>query len=63
MNIECKCCKLHPSAIAEYIDTAYEENISPEDYVIDNERTFNDSTGKFYCTKCYIKEGIPLGTA
>ena len=32
-------------------------------YVRENEGTYNPDTGYFYCTDCYIKIGMPLGTA
>jgi hypothetical protein len=61
--IQCKVCGKTPSEISEYIDRAEEEQMSPEDYVVQEEGTFNPVTGKFYWTSCYIKVGEPLGLA
>lgn len=63
MEIKCKNCGLAPDQIDEYIDIADEEEMSPEEYVISEEGTYNPTTGRFYCTDCYIKVGEPLGTA
>ena len=63
MTIKCKVCNRKPDEILEYTIAADEEGITPEDYVFKNEGTFNFSTSLFYCTKCYINKGIPLGTA
>lgn len=61
--INCISCGKKPSEISEYISAAKSENTSPEKYVLENEGTFNRRTGKFYCTSCYIKAGMPLGVA
>ncbi|RYD02478.1 hypothetical protein N752_24425 [Desulforamulus aquiferis] len=63
MEVKCKVCKRKPDEIYEYIISARGERISPQEYVIRQEGTYNMLTGKFYCTKCYIKIGLPLGVA
>jgi hypothetical protein len=63
MDIKCKVCGKRPSEISEYIDAGEIEDMTPEDFVIENEGTYNPETGKFYCTGCYIKIGEPLGRA
>ena len=63
MEYKCKVCGRRPDEIQEYIDEASYERITPEQYMIQEEGTFNPKTGLFYCTDCYIKIGMPLGTA
>jgi len=59
----CKICKRTPDEIQEYIDVGKEDNMSPDDFVISGEGTYNSDTGFFYCTECYCKIGMPLGKA
>lgn len=59
----CKECGKTPSEIQEYIDSAEEEGITPDEFVAQEEGTYNEITGAFWCTKCYVKLGMPLGTA
>lgn len=63
MEVKCKVCKRHPEEIAEYVSMAKLENTTPEEYVIQEEGTYNHETGEFFCTDCYIKLGCPNGTA
>jgi hypothetical protein len=49
----CKVCCKTPDKIKEY---QYQEE--PIKYVIETERLTSD--GRFYCTTCYIKAGMPL---
>lgn len=63
MELQCKRCGRKPSEIDEYIYCAEENNITPDEYVIKEEGTYNCVTGKFYCTSCYIEAGMPLGKA
>lgn len=62
-DIVCKGCGRNPEEINEYANSAKELNIDPYDYVVKEEGTFNQKTGKFYCTQCYIRVGMPLGKA
>ena len=62
-EVKCKCCGQRPEEIIEYIVEADEEGITPEQYVVENEGTFNPKTGRFYCTSCYVKVGLPYGVA
>lgn len=59
----CIGCGRTPDQIKEYIMGANEENITPEEYVRLYEGTYNNWNGHFYCTKCYIEAGMPLGRA
>lgn len=56
--VRCKICGKKPSELTEY---KHEKN--PEKFIIENEGTFNECTGKFYCTDCYVKVGCPSGKA
>lgn len=61
--MECLSCGHTPDEIAEYVQAAADENVSPEDYVRTEEGTFNAAIQRFWCTACYIKIGMPLGVA
>lgn len=61
--IKCKICGKKPHEIKEYVGLAKENKTTAEQAVIKNEGTYNYKTGLFYCTDCYIKLGMPLGTA
>lgn len=62
--IKCRGCGRTPSKISEYVNMAREEGYSSaDDFVMENEGTYNERTGLFWCTDCYIKAGQPLGTA
>ena len=63
MEYKCKGCGKHPNEIGEYIHLAKEMNMTPDQVVHSEEGTFNPRTGLFYCTMCYVKAGMPLGTA
>jgi aspartate carbamoyltransferase regulatory subunit len=62
-EIKCKRCGKHPNELSEYIECAEEEGITPDEYVVREEGTYNEKTGLFYCTPCYVKVGMPLGKA
>ena len=62
-RLECKGCGKPPEEIKEYVTAAKAANITPDQYVRQEEGTLNHITGKFYCTRCYIIAGMPLGTA
>jgi len=63
VEISCLRCGQVPADIEEYVLAAKAEGVTPEVFVIENEGTFNASTGKFWCTECYIALGMPLGAA
>lgn len=62
-KIICKSCGLMPNEIQEYVFAAKEYGMSPDEYVLSEEGTYNKRSKKFYCTSCYIKAGMPAGTA
>lgn len=71
MDIKCKCCGKRPEELSYYVNFAKAENehLEPGEEPYTPERvakedgTYNPATGYFYCFKCYIDLGMPLGTA
>jgi hypothetical protein len=63
MRMKCKGCGKKPTEIQEYIDEAKMNNMTVSQYILEEEGTYNPRTHLFYCTECYIKAGMPLGTA
>ena len=59
MIIQCFRCNRTPEEIEEYSPEMTETDMSPTDYVIAEEGTFNDQNGHFACTACYIAIGMP----
>lgn len=55
----CIDCKKNPNDLPEYVELANEEGITPDDFVIREEGTYNKNNGHFTCTTCYIKRGMP----
>lgn len=62
-DIRCELCGRKPDEISEYVEAASEEKITPDQYILENEGTYNPINGHFYCTNCYIEIGMPLGMA
>ena len=59
----CAICKKTPDAISIYVQYAEENGMSPDDYVLLNEGTFNYRNNLFYCDQCYVLIGMPMGKA
>lgn len=59
----CIGCNRCPKEIEEYSKECTESNIEPDDYVRQEEGTYNPHNGHFYCTECYVKADMPLGVA
>ncbi len=59
-DIRCRECGKTPSEIGEYVEAAEDNGMTPDDYVREEEGTFDPRTGRFYCTKCYIAVGMPV---
>ncbi len=60
----CVGCQRYPDEIQEYVDLAREfEYSSAKEAVRNEEGTLNDSNGHFWCTECYIRVGMPAGSA
>jgi hypothetical protein len=60
--MKCKICGKQPHELEEYVEMAEVEGCTPEEYA-KTDGTYNPETDLFYCTDCYIKVGMPLGTA
>lgn len=61
MDPRCIGCDKTPDQILEYIEMAEEYGITPTEFVLTEEGTYDAFVkGKFYCTRCYIKAGMPL---
>jgi hypothetical protein len=62
----CRLCRKAPGEIDEYVFRAKDESNyfkDADDVVRQDEGTYNPETGQFYCTDCYVKAGMPRGTA
>jgi hypothetical protein len=64
IELSCAGCHKTPSELQEYIDAAKpecsgEENMTPDEYVWQEEGTLNRESGHFLCTDCYVKAGCP----
>ncbi len=55
----CIGCNKHPDQIEEYIEAAKDEDMTPDEYVRQEEGTYNRENGHFACTSCYITMGMP----
>lgn len=58
-NPICIGCHKPPAEIREFIMLGAEENLTPAEYVQQNEATFNHTNGHFACTACYADLGYP----
>ncbi|WP_020621054.1 hypothetical protein [Paenibacillus daejeonensis] len=59
--LTCIGCDKHPDEIEEYIEAAELNDMTPVEYVLEEEGTYNGfEPERFYCTECYIKAGMPL---
>ena len=58
--MKCAVCGKEPNEILEYRLQAEEEGITSEQFVQEEEGTYDYSTGYFVCTDCYTKIGMPL---
>lgn len=62
LDIRCTGCNRKPAEIDEYIEAAAETAAPeryPDEYVREEEGTYNPFNGHFLCTDCYIKAGMP----
>lgn len=55
----CIGCNKHPGEIEEYVEIAKEEKMTPDDFVREEEGTYNPDNGHFLCTTCYARAGMP----
>jgi hypothetical protein len=59
LEIRCNGCKKEPEELPEYVLHAQYEGMTPTEYVIEEEGTYNPENGHFLCTACYMKAGSP----
>lgn len=57
--MKCAECGKRPDEIREYINEAAINDMTPEEFVKEEEGTYNPETDRFYCTHCYMKLGMP----
>lgn len=55
----CMGCFKSPDQLACYTGLAEEMGISPDDYVRQEEGTYNRNNGHFLCDDCYVAAGMP----
>jgi hypothetical protein len=63
-DLLCVGCGRTPSGLSEYVGAASEKasgvvDMTPDDYVWQEEGTLNRENGHFLCTPCYVKAGMP----
>jgi len=60
MKPQCMGCKRFPDQISEYTDMVLAgEAATADEYVMQEEGTYNKANGHFLCTACYVKAGMP----
>jgi hypothetical protein len=55
----CIGCGKHPDQLDEYVEAARDFEITPDQYVRQEEGTYNRENGHFLCTPCYVDAGQP----
>jgi len=55
----CIGCNRRPEEIEEYIEAGQNFEMTPDDYVRQEEGTYNRENGHFLCTVCYVDAGCP----
>lgn len=55
----CIGCGKNAEDLDEYRDQAASEEMTPAEFVRENEGTYNPTNGHFACTACYIAMGMP----
>lgn len=55
----CTGCNKPADEIEEYIEAAAESDMTVDEFVRDQEGTYNHENGHLLCTECYIKAGMP----
>jgi hypothetical protein len=55
----CTGCNKSADELEEYIEGAKEAGITIEQYVREEEGTYNPKNGHFLCTDCYVDAGMP----
>jgi hypothetical protein len=55
----CLRCGKTPAQLDEYTLPAKDEDMTPDEYVRDQEGTYNPDNNLFACTECYVELGCP----
>lgn len=55
----CTGCGLTPASIHEYKEQAEICDMTPDQFVREEEGTYNSKNGHFLCTNCYLNAGMP----
>ncbi len=55
----CAYCGKTPSELDEYTDPEIIDGLTPDEYVRQEEGTYNRESNRFACTICYVKIGMP----
>lgn len=55
----CTGCNKTADELPEYIEAAEESEMTIEQYIREEEGTYNPANGHFLCTSCYINAGMP----
>jgi hypothetical protein len=55
----CTGCNKTPDELEEYAEAAKENDMSADQYCMEEEGTYNPANGHFLCTTCYIDAGMP----
>ena len=63
ITLKCAVCRKTPDELEEYQDQAKAEEMTPDEFVRENEGTFNPRVQLFCCTTCYIDIGMPSSNA
>ncbi len=58
-KLKCPCCDREPKDIAEYVEGAQADEVTPEQFAW-ADGTYSARHQLFTCTSCYIKIGMPL---
>jgi hypothetical protein len=57
--IICFCCGHLPEEIDSIVDSAKEEGLTPDQWIMKEEGTYNPKSRQFCCDRCYIDLGMP----
>ncbi len=61
LPFRCFRCGKTPDELVEYIEAAAEWEMTPHDYMLEEEGTVNRAARTFCCTICYVAIGCPSG--
>jgi hypothetical protein len=57
----CLGCLKFPNQLGCYLSCAEDAGLTPDEYVRQEEGTYNPENGHFLCDSCYIAAGMPTG--